>query len=105
MEILSEIPFVLDSVTLMKQAHIEPGSDDEKELRALMDVAMEVGKPKAAYTVSFVDGRDGDTVVLGGVSFTSRTLSRNLASSERLFPWSRLADARWMRSLPRKGTC
>ena len=86
MEILNEIPFVLDSVTLMKQAHTEPGSDDAKELRALVDVAMEVGKPKAAYTVSFVDGRDGDTVVIGGVSFTSRTLSRNLASSERIFP-------------------
>jgi hypothetical protein len=86
MEILNEIPFSLDAATLMKQAHIEPGSDDAKELRALMDVATEVGKPKATYTVSFVDGRDGDTVVVGGVSFTSRTLSRNLASSERIFP-------------------
>jgi len=86
MEILNEIPFSLDAVALMKQAHIEPESDDAKELRALMDVATEVGKPRAAYTVSFVESRDGDTVVIGGVSFTSRTLSRKLASSERIFP-------------------
>jgi len=86
MEILNEIPFSLDAVQLMKQAPVEPGSDDAKELRALMAAAMEVGKPRAAYTVSFVDGRAGDTVVIGGISFTSRTLSRNLASSERIFP-------------------
>ena len=86
METLTEIPFSLDEVTLMKQAHVEPGSDDAKELRSLMDVAVKAGKPKAAYAVSFVEGRDGDTVELGGISFTSRTLARNLESAERVFP-------------------
>jgi hypothetical protein len=86
METLTEIPFSLDAVTLMKQVHIEHGSDDAEDLRALVDMAMKVGKPKAAYAVSFVEGRDGDTVVVGGIAFTSRTLSRNLASSERVFP-------------------
>lgn len=86
MEILREIPFELDAVALMKQLHVEPGTDDEKELRDLMDVAIEAGRPKAAYTVSFVEGRAGDAVEIGGISFTSRTLSRNLASSERVFP-------------------
>jgi hypothetical protein len=86
METLTEIPFALDEVTLMKQAHVEPGSDDAKELRAVMDIAVKVGKPKAAYTLSFVEARDGDTVELGGISFTSRTLARNLESSERIFP-------------------
>ena len=86
METLAEIPFSLDAVTLMKQAHVEPGSDDAEELLALMDVAVKVGKPKAAYTVSFVEGRDGDTLEVGGISFTSRTLARNLESSERIFP-------------------
>jgi hypothetical protein len=86
METLTEIPFSLDEVTLMKQAHVEPGSDDAKELRALVDVAVKGGKPKAAYAVSFLEGRDGDTVELSGVTFTSRTLARNLESTERVFP-------------------
>jgi hypothetical protein len=86
METLTEIPFSLDAVALMKQAHIEPESDDSRELWALIEVAKQVGKPKAAYTESFVEGRDGDTVEVGGVSFTSRTLARNLKSSERIFP-------------------
>ncbi|NLY02658.1 MAG: hypothetical protein GXY83_41920 [Rhodopirellula sp.] len=86
METLTEIPFSLDAATLMKQAHVEPGSDDAKELRALMDVAVEVGKPKAAYAVSFVEARNGDTVEVGGTRFASRTLARNLESTERVFP-------------------
>ena len=86
MEILAEIPVSLDTAALLKQAHIEPESDDAEALRALVDAAMQVGKPKAAYAVSFVEGRNGDTLEIGGISFTSRTLSRNLASSERVFP-------------------
>jgi len=86
MKTLTEIPFSLDAVALIKQAHIDPGSDDAEEMRALINIAIEIGKPKAAYAVSFVDGRDGDTLEIGGISFTSRTLSRNLESSERLFP-------------------
>jgi hypothetical protein len=86
METLTEIPFSLDSVALMKQAHVEPGSDYAKELQALMDVAVKVGKPKAAYAVAFVDGRDDDAVAVGGISFRSRTLARNLQSTERVFP-------------------
>jgi hypothetical protein len=86
METLTEIPFSLDSVTLMTQARIEPESDYAKELQALMDVAVKVGKPKAAYAEAFVEGRTRDTVDVGGVSFRSRTLARNLESTERVFP-------------------
>ena len=35
MEILNEIPFSLDTDSLMKEAHVESGSDDAEELRAL----------------------------------------------------------------------
>ena len=86
METLAEIPFSLDAGSLMKQARVEPGSDYAKELGALIDVAGKVGKPKAAYAVSFVEDRDGDTVSVGGISFRSRTLVRNLQSTERVFP-------------------
>ena len=86
MDILNKIAFSLDAAALMKQLHVDPASEDAEEFRGLADLAGKVGKPKAAYTVAFVEGRDGDTVRVGGVSFTSRTLSRNLASTERIFP-------------------
>jgi hypothetical protein len=85
-ETLTEIPLAVDAAALMRQAHVEPGSDDAEELRALVNAAMEVGQPKAAYTQSFVERRNGDTLEIGGVSFTSRTLSKNLQSTERIFP-------------------
>lgn len=86
MEILTNIPFSLDTDTLMEQAHVEPGSDDAAELQALAALAGQIGKPKAAYTQSFIERRNSDTVQIGGVLFTSPMLSRNLKSAERVFP-------------------
>ncbi len=86
MEILTEIPFALDLDSLMREAHVEAGSDDAHELQSLADLARQVGNPKAAHAVSFVEHRDGDTVQIGHVSFTSRTLCRNLKSVQRVFP-------------------
>jgi len=103
MEILNEIPFALDAARLMKQLHIEPGSDDAGAFRGLMDAARSAGKPKAAYTAAFVEGRSGDTVTVGGVTFTSRTLSKNLASSERIFPLVATCGREMDAAFPAKG--
>ena len=86
MQTPTEIPFLVDAAALIEQAHLEHGSVDAQELLLLVELAMKVGRPKAVYAESFVASRDGDIVVVDGISFTSRTLSRNLASSERVFP-------------------
>jgi hypothetical protein len=86
MEILDKIPFLLDVDALLRQAHVEAQSDDETDFRALVDLATRIGKPKAAYSVAFVESRDGDNVLIGGITFTSRTLAMNLQSVERVFP-------------------
>lgn len=86
MHTLTDIPFALDREALMKQARVEAGTEDAAEWHALADEAQRVGRPKAAYTVAFIESRDGDTVRIGGQSFTSRTLVRNLDSVERVFP-------------------
>ncbi|MBN1541562.1 vitamin B12 dependent methionine synthase [candidate division KSB1 bacterium] len=87
MEVLLDIPYVLDAAELSKTVHIDPASDWGAELRELIDLAEKTGKPKAAYAEAFVERRNGDTVEIGGISFTSRTLSKNLAHSERVFPF------------------
>jgi len=86
MNILTEVPFALDVNALTKLARVELGSDDATEIQGLIDVAVRVGRPKAAFAVSFVERREGDATQIGGVTFTSRTLSRNLSSVERVFP-------------------
>ncbi len=86
MPILTEIPFVLEEEALFKQARLEPDADEADDFRALIAKARELGRPKAAYGVAFITERTEETVTFDGVVFTSRTLSRNLAASERVFP-------------------
>ena len=87
METLTDIPFSLDAESLIARSHVAPGSDDAENLRSLVELATRNGKPKGAYTVSFIEGIDGDSVRIDGVSFMSRTLARNLRSVERVFPF------------------
>ncbi len=83
---ITDIPFSLDAGTLMAQAHVKPGSSDAAEFESLVGLATEVGRPKAAYGVSFIEARGDDTLQIDGVSFTSRTLALNMESVERVFP-------------------
>lgn len=86
METITEIPFSLDAAALMELLHIPPDSEDAGDFRAFLAIAEKVGRPKAAYAVSYVEGRDGDTLKIDDTVFTSRTLSRQLAAAERVFP-------------------
>jgi hypothetical protein len=86
METLTSIPFALDADRFIAQAHVRPGSSDATELSALVELAKEVGCPKAAYAVCFVTGRDSDEVRVEDACFRSRTLAHSLKSVERVFP-------------------
>jgi hypothetical protein len=83
--ILDNIPSDLDAGDLMRQAHVAADSDDAEEFAALLDTARRLAKPKALYRGCFVTGRNGDAVIVEGVTFTSRALSRNLENVERIF--------------------
>ena len=87
MEALTDIPFEVDAGSLMKQVHVEPGSDDAREFEALLDGAREIAKPKALYAECFIEARGDGTVTMDGITFTSRTLRKNLDQAERVFPY------------------
>jgi len=82
---LTAIPFTLDADEIVAQARVPRGSSDEADLLSLVELARQVGRPKAAYAACFVTERDGDAVRIEDVWFRSRTLARNLASAERAF--------------------
>jgi hypothetical protein len=84
---LLNIPFELNFPALMQATRLRPGSPSAAELEALCQQAQAIGRPKVAYGVGYIDARRGDSVVVDGVTFTSRMLSRNLAEVERLFPF------------------
>lgn len=87
MEALTDIPFDLDTELLMKQVRVKPGTDDASEFHDLLNKAKANGKPKAVYAECFIEAKGNDTVRIEGITFTSRTLRRNLDTVERVFPF------------------
>lgn len=86
-EILTDFPFELDPYSLMNTLRIRPGSVVADEFMALFDEAAHTSRPKALYRAAYVQSRNGDSVVIDGVIFTSRTLCKNLDGVGRVFPY------------------
>ena len=85
MRILTDVPFKLDLLTLLKRAHLVPGSGDATEFERLVQTASAVGRPKAGYREAFIDVKGEATVTIGGITFQSRMLRGNLERAERVF--------------------
>jgi len=87
MEILNDIPFELDTATLLSKVHIKKGSKDAEDLQNLLKTITSIVKPKAIYKVSYIQSKGYDTVKIGGVTFASRVLRVNLNKVKRVFPY------------------
>ena len=59
----------------------------EKSVQELIEIVRPVAKPKAIYEVSYVDNKNGDSLYIDGVKFTSSVLRVNLDKVERVFPY------------------
>jgi hypothetical protein len=87
MEAIIEIPFELNTPTLLERVHLRPGSEDAQEFEQLLHIARKIGKPKALYSEAYVELPGRDTVSLNGIYFTSLMLHDNLANIDRVFPF------------------
>jgi hypothetical protein len=85
METITNIPFLLDSATLMERVHIRPGSSDAQEIEDLLLLARQVGNPKAIYTEAYVEFHGEDTTLLNSFRFISSMLRQNLTNIDRVF--------------------
>ncbi len=84
---LTNIPFKPDKEALMEKLRIFPDTEEADDFAKLVEQAEKAGKPKALYTVSFIEERREDGITLDGVFLTSRVLVQNLAEVERVFPF------------------
>jgi len=84
---LRDIPFSLDAELLMRQQHIAPGTEFAKTFTELIKQLQETARPKAMYAVSYIDAKGDDSVVIDGITFTSRALRGNLDRVDRVFPY------------------
>jgi len=88
MEVLNSIPVDLELDKVLKFMRIRGGNQQvERMVQELVEVTRSMAKPKVVYKVSYVDDKDGDTVTIDGVRFTSRVLRINLDQVERVFPY------------------
>jgi hypothetical protein len=87
MEILTAIPFHPDKHTLLQKNRLKPGSRHAVDFEQLLEKALQVARPKAAYKECFIDAKDSGTVTVEGFTFTSHALRKNLDQVERLFPY------------------
>jgi hypothetical protein len=85
--ILDNISFQIDIGDLMKKLRIREDSRRADDLRRLVETAQAIGKPKTLYKVAFIESKDTNTVVVDGLTFTSRVLRVNLESAQRVFPF------------------
>jgi hypothetical protein len=83
-----DIPFELEPGQVIKRLRIPAGSIEiEKMVTSLVENALQVAKPKGVYRIDYVENRDGDSLEIGGVKFTSHVLRKNLNRVERVFPY------------------
>lgn len=86
MHILDNIPIELPSGEIRRQLHMK--KDERWEgVKELIDQARPLIEAKAVYRVCYIDERQGDNVVIDGVSFNSSILQKNLSGVERVFPF------------------
>jgi hypothetical protein len=84
--ILDDIEFKIDKNRLFQKIHIDPAGEDGERVLALINKAEAIGKPRALYTLSYIDGKENDYVVVDGVKLTSRVMRVNFDKIDRVFP-------------------
>lgn len=101
-KILDVIPWQLDPGEVFKRVRMDPADEDAGNVRRLLEAAQAIGRPKALYKEGFIDTRGDDTVVIDGVTFTSRVLRVNLDHAQKVFAFLATCGMElqtWARSL------
>jgi len=88
MEVFNNIPVRLEPENVLKLLRVRNRNTYfEETVKELVEIARPIANPKAVYTISYIDEKDGDSLVIDGVKFTSRVLRKNLDKVERVFPY------------------
>jgi len=85
--IIMDIPFKLKAEDLFQMLNIKPGSSFADRLRFILEDALRVARPKAAYKLSAVEHHDDGIVAIDDVQIQSRVMQVNLKECHRAFPF------------------
>lgn len=88
MKVLTDIPVKLQPEDVLKRMNLRQKNEGmEKSIHELIEKVLPIAKPKVVYKVAYVDNKNGDSLDIGGVRFTSQLLSINLDEVGRVFPF------------------
>jgi len=88
MEILDNIPVSLEVSQVLEKMNMRKSNDSiKRDIQEMLDAVLPAAKPKALYTVGYIDKKGEDYVEIGKVRLTSRLLRDNLDKVERVFPY------------------
>jgi hypothetical protein len=85
--ILDDIPFEPDLAALARRVRVKETSRHYDDLAQLLDRAIPLATPKAMYRLAYIDAKAENSVVVAGVTLTSRVLRVNLEAAHRLFAY------------------
>jgi len=84
---LDQIPCALPYEKIAREMRVREGTQQEDQLRELVDQARAIAHPRAMYTIVTVDEKDETGVVLDGIRMESRVMRVNLDEIHRVFPF------------------
>ncbi len=85
--ILTDIAFDLDIPALLKKLRIDGRPEYAERCTRLAQQAAQLARSKAAYRLAYVESKADNTVVVDGITLTSRVLRVNLGDVHRVFPF------------------
>lgn len=89
--VMTTIPFTIDRDLLFTHLHthlhIKPDKSYAEDVESMIEQALKIGKPKAAYRLAYIESKGDDFVVVDGIKFTSRILRVNLEETFKVVPY------------------
>ncbi len=87
MPILENIPIQLTPAYLINKLRLGENKDASAVVQDLIKTVEALINPKILYRISYIEGRDEESVEIDGHTFTSMVLKKNLDNVERVFPF------------------
>lgn len=85
--LIENIPISLDPNELIRHLRLGKYENAMRLVEELLETALPLIAPKAFYEIAYIDKKEDDAVEIGGLSFRSRVLRKNLDPAELVFPF------------------
>jgi hypothetical protein len=101
-QVLTGLPFDLDLPALLSKLRIDSRPEYAERCTRLAGEAVALARPKAAYRLAYIESKNEDSIVVDGVTLTSRVLRVNVGDIHRVFPFVATCGAEleaWSKSI------